>query len=339
MMALPKAVFFGCSGLELTPNEIAFFKKTQPAGFILFARNCDSPQQIKALVQSLKACVNHNNIPILIDQEGGRVQRLTAPYWRTYPPAERFACMENKANAVLACRLNARLIAHDLAGLGINTNCAPVADLRINGAHSIIGDRAFGTCADEIVPLAQAQAQGLMDGGVIPVLKHIPGHGRALVDSHEDLPVVRESLEVLMETDFEPFKQLHSLPMAMTAHIIYTAIDETLPATLSKPAIDLIRNQLGFNGLLMTDDLSMKALKGDLGELCVQAIAAGCDIGLHCNGKIDEMQAIANHAPTMNEQSFARMDKAFEAITHAPVDSIHDIQTQWTALLTDHKAA
>lgn len=305
----------------------------------MFARNCESPEQIKALVSSLKACVKHTNVPILIDQEGGRVQRLGSPHWRKYPPAERFTCMDNADDAVRACRLNARLIAHDLAALGINTNCAPVADLRVNGAHSIIGDRAFGSCADEIAPLAMAQAQGLMDGGVIPVLKHIPGHGRALVDSHEDLPVVRESLEVLMASDFEPFKRLKSLPMAMTAHIIYTAIDDKLPATLSKPAIDLIRNQLGFDGLLMTDDLSMKALKGDLGELCLKAIEAGCDIGLHCNGKMDEMQSIAARAPIMTEQGFARLNKAFDAITHAPSDNIGDIETQWAALLELNKAA
>ncbi len=338
-MTLPTAVFFGCAALELSAQEIEFFTKVQPAGFILFSRNCESPEQIKALTQSLKSCVHHQNIPILIDQEGGRVQRLSNPHWRKYPPAERFASMENSADAIRACRLNARLMAHDLAALGINTDCAPVADLRINGAHSIIGDRAFGTCADDIVPLAMAQAQGLMDGGIIPVLKHIPGHGRALVDSHEDLPVVRESLDELMATDFEPFKRLNTLPMAMTAHIIYTAIDDILPATLSKPAIDVIRNQLGFDGLLMTDDLSMKALKGDLGKLCLQAIEAGCDIGLHCNGQMDEMQAIATHAPIMSERSFARMNKAFDVVVHTPNDNIHEVATQWAALLNENKAA
>ncbi len=312
------AVIFGCKGEHLSTEEMQFFADQQPLGFILFARNCSSPDQIRELVAELKSTVSHRDVPILIDQEGGRVARLKPPHWRAYPAAEAFVDMARASldEGLRACYLNARLIAADLRALGINTNCAPCADLRLDGAHDIIGDRAFGRSAAEVVPLARAQAQGLMDGGVMPVLKHIPGHGRALADSHFELPVVGEALEVLEQSDFVPFKQLADLPMAMTAHIRYSAIDEEQPATLSPRAIALIREQIGFDGLLMSDDISMKALKGDLAELSTHALAAGCDVVLHCNGDLPEMSRVAAGAQALSAQGLARVKRAFATIAY-----------------------
>jgi len=311
-----KAVFFGCESTTLGDAERAFFEAQQPLGFILFARNCESPVQVAELVRALKSTVSHKDVPVLIDQEGGRVARLKPPHWRAYPPAQVFVDMaKTRAEAAQrACYLNARLIAEELAGLGINTNCAPVADLRLTGAHDIIGDRAFGASADEIVPLARAQAQGLMDGGVMPVLKHIPGHGRALVDSHESLPIVEESLDTLSQTDFKPFVALADLPMGMTAHICYQCVDKDVPATLSPKTISLIRSTIGFDGVLMSDDVSMKALSGDLGQISRKALAAGCDVVLHCNGKMEEMQAVATGVGELSDAAKRRVSRAFERI-------------------------
>jgi beta-N-acetylhexosaminidase len=266
---------------------------------------------------------------------------LRPPHWRAYPPAEIFVNLSahSQESAIRACYLNARLIAHDLSALGINTNCAPVADLRLQGAHDIIGDRAFGGTAHDIVPLARAQAQGLMDGGVIPVLKHIPGHGRAMVDSHHDLPIVAESLEVLDQSDFEPFRQLADLPMGMTAHIRYSAIDEAQPATLSPRAISLIREQIGFGGLLMSDDISMKALNGDLSELTAAALAAGCDVVLHCNGDMDEMQRVAKGARELDIAGQERAQRAFHAIGFAATTDVAAIETELASLLPQSAAA
>lgn len=339
MKSRPSAVIFGCSGLVLTPEEKTFFEMVQPLGFILFARNCENPEQIKALVGALKSCVKHYQVPILIDQEGGRVARLKPPHWRAYPPAERFADMArlNPEAAARACYLNARLIAHDLASLGINTDCAPVADLRLDGAHDIIGERAFGASAQEIAPLARAQANGLMEGGVIPVLKHIPGHGRALVDSHLDLPVV-DADRATLEDDFAPFKELATLPMAMTAHVRYSAIDPAEPATLSPAAISLIRDDIGFDGLLMTDDMSMKALTGDIGENAKRAIGAGCDIALHCNGQMDEMQAIAAHIPQISEAGWQRNERAFNIVSPPAADN-RTVLAELSRLMPEYKVA
>lgn len=335
-----KAVIFGCEGLTLTEAEKAFFREQQPLGFILFARNCDSPDQIKALIEYLKACVSHEDVLVLIDQEGGRVQRLGPPTWRKYPPADLFVRLarQNAAKAQEACTLNARLMAEDLRALGINTDCAPVADLRLPQAHEIIGDRAFGADAQSIVPLARAQVDGLKAGGVLPVLKHIPGHGRAMVDSHEDLPVVEADLATL-QADFEPFRKLADLPMAMTAHIRYTAIDANNPATLSTQVINLIRDDIAFDGLLMSDDISMKALQGDIGERSAAAIAAGCDIVLHCNGKMEEMQAIAASVGELSAASQARVDRVFEWLDPVQPVDITQLESRWAELLEGSKAA
>lgn len=339
-MHAPKAAIFGCSGLELTADERQFFERVKPLGFILFARNCESPEQVKRLVADLKSTVPHTQVPVLIDQEGGRVARLKPPHWRAFPTAERFVNMAKAGlSAERACYLNARLIAAELYALGINTNCAPVADLRLEGAHDIIGDRAFGSDAAGVVPLARAQAQGLMDGGVIPVLKHIPGHGRALVDSHESLPIVDVDYDTLDATDFAPFKALADLPMAMTAHVRYQALDADLPATLSPHAIRLIRETIGFGGLLMTDDMSMKALKGDIGELSAQALAAGCDVVLHCNGQMEEMQHIAAMIGDMGGEALARAQAAFGMIAASPAFELAAIESELVALMPEVRAA
>lgn len=333
-MSNSSAVIYGCAGMILSDAEIAFFTEKQPLGFILFARNCESPEQIKALTDQLRSTVKHKDVPVLIDQEGGRVARLRPPHWRAYPAAQAFVdqSKQDSSAAERACYINAKLIAQDLDALGINTNCAPCADLRLEDAHDIIGDRAFGRNADEIVPLARAQAQGLMDGGVMPVLKHIPGHGRALVDSHLELPTVKESLDILEKTDFEPFKQLSDLPMGMTAHIRYEAIDAEQPATLSAKVISLVREKIGFDGLLMSDDISMKALNGDLAELSAQALGAGCDIVLHCNGKMDEMVSVASGVRPLTNASMDRVGRAFDSISNAEAEDESALLAELDAL-------
>lgn len=311
-MSKPSAVIFGLEGTRVSNEEKAFFAEQNPYGFILFARNCDSPDQIRALTNELKQIVGRNNVPVLIDQEGGRVARLKPPHWPKYPPAGVFATLYQRdpEGAAAATYLNARLIAEDLASLGITVDCAPLADLPVEGAHDIIGDRAFGRAPTQVIALARAMANGLIDGGIVPVLKHIPGHGRARADSHEELPVVNETLDVLRATDFVPFKALADLPMAMTAHVLYTAIDKEHLATVSPVAIRLIREELGFAGLLMSDDISMKAMKGDFTERTKAVLAAGCDIVLHCNGNMAEMQSIANGVHELSGLSLKRAEKA-----------------------------
>lgn len=313
MPSLIHAFICGVAGTTLTDEERAFLKTHKPFGVILFARNCENPAQVKSLVADIRASLNHPLTAILIDQEGGRVARLKPPHWRSYPPAARFATIA-ESDPELARRatyLNARLIAYDLHQLGINTDCAPLADIPIQGAHDIIGDRAFGSTPAQVTALARAQADGLHEGGVMSILKHIPGHGRATADSHEDLPVVTTDLAELEATDFVPFKALADLPMAMTAHITYTALDAERPATLSPIVIDYIRTKLGFDGLLMSDDVSMKALKGDMSDLATAIWNAGCDLVLHCNGKMDEMTAIASVARPLDGKALDRAQRAF----------------------------
>ncbi len=316
-MIQPAAAIFGCAGTTLSAQERRFFEAVQPLGFILFARNCGSPEQIADLIMALKSCVKQAQVPILIDQEGGRVARLKPPHWRAYPPAWRFVelAVGEPERAARCCYLNARLIAHDLASLGINTDCAPVADLRLHGAHDVIGDRAFGTDAESVIMLARAQAEGLLAGGVMPVLKHLPGHGRAAVDSHHELPVVEAPRATLEAEDFVPFQALADLPMGMTAHIRYTALDAQEPATCSSRVVALIREVLGFDGLLMTDDLAMKALSGDIGDNAARALAAGCDAVLHCSGELAPMAAIAERVPPLSAAGQARLERAFAVVT------------------------
>ncbi len=291
-----KPVIFGCAGPVLSDQERSFFKKEKPAGFILFSRNIETPLQVAALTADLKSAVGRHKVPILIDQEGGRVQRMTRPHWRSYPAMQVFGDMAKRdpTLAASALRLNCRLIADDLRRVGINVNCLPLLDMPQSDADNIIGDRAFSRDGTLVAALGRIAIEALKEGGVLPVVKHMPGHGRARVDSHKALPVVDTPLSELEQTDFEPFRKLKDAAFGMTAHIIYSDIDPDHVATLSRLLIArIIRMKIGFTGLLMSDDLSMKALDGEIGDLAASAIDAGCDLALHCNGNLDEMQAIA----------------------------------------------
>ena len=315
--AIPKAMIFGCQGMTLTDEERTFFAEQNPLGFILFARNIGDRAQVKVLVDALRDCVGRDDAPVLIDQEGGRVARLKAPEFRDAPPAGKFASLAKTdiETAREGVYLNARLMAKELHELGISVDCAPVADLNVAGAHDIIGDRAYGDDPEVVSILAGAVCEGLQEEGVVPVIKHIPGHGRAKVDSHEDLPIVGSSRETLEKMDFQVFKALKHAPWAMTAHIIYQAIDPDLPATLSPEIIRLIREDIGFQGVLISDDLSMKALKGSFADRTKKALIAGCDVVLHCNGKMSEMQEIADSTSPLTEAARARIERSFSIKT------------------------
>ncbi len=289
------AAIFGCAGPVLSGAERSFFREVDPWGFILFARNIDTPDQVRALTAALREAVGRD-APILIDQEGGRVARLRPPHWRGWGPAldTAEAATLTEDERCEALRLRYALIGAELADVGIDVNCAPLLDIRAPGAHDIIGDRALGTDADAVIRRGRAVHDGLLDAGVLPVIKHVPGHGRAGADSHLDLPVVDTPLAELIETDFRPFAALADAPLAMTAHIVYPALDLDACATLSPIVISYIRQTLGLTGLLMSDDLSMHALTGDFGERTTRTLDAGCDLVLHCNGDMDEMQSIAD---------------------------------------------
>lgn len=331
-----KPVIFGMKGETLTEGEKALFRDHAPAGFILFRRNCRDKAQVRALTDGLRESAGRE-VPIFIDQEGGRVARLLPPHWRKPPPAGIFAGVydEDAEKARELVYLNARLIAAELREVGITGNCAPLADIPIPGSHDIIGDRAFGKTPEQVADLAGVQAKGLMEGGILPVLKHIPGHGRATADSHEELPEVTAPLDVLRETDFIPFKRLANLPYGMTAHIRYTAIDKDRTATLSPTVIGLIRNEIGFKGLLMTDDLSMKALSGSLASLAEDSLAAGCDLVLHCNGEFAEMKEVAEALGTAKPHIQTAMDAAWSRIADklpSPAQDFADLSSEYSAL-------
>lgn len=311
---LPSAVIFGCSGTVLTDAEKDFFKNVDPLGFILFARNVETPAQVKNLIASLRETVGRENAPVLIDQEGGRVRRLRPPHWKDYPAQGVFGRLydKNPAAACEAAHLNARLIGRDLRELGIDVDCLPLLDVPSNGAHDVIGDRAFSTDARAVADLGMAVCEGLLDEGVMPIVKHVPGHGRARCDSHLALPKVEEGRIELENVDFYPFRHLASAPWAMTAHLLYTAIDARKPASLSKTVIDeVIRGYIGFKGFLICDDLSMKALDGGLDELTRQALDAGCDAVLHCNGNSEEMRAVASAVRPLTGAASERLARSF----------------------------
>jgi len=315
------AAIFGCAGLALSPAERAFYAAVRPSGFILFGRNIQSPGQVKDLVADMRASAGSPEAPVLIDQEGGRVARLRPPHWRHPPPGAVFGALYTRdpATAIEACRLNARLIAHELMAMGIDVDCAPVLDMPQPGSHDIVGDRALARDPATIAVLARAWCEGFHAGGVAPVIKHIPGHGRARADSHESLPVVEASRAELEADDFPPFAALADQPWAMTAHVLYTALDKTECATNSKPIIaEIIRGAIGFDGALMSDDLSMKALKGSFEERARKCLAAGCDIALHCNGRPAEMEAVAKGAGPLVGKGLARYRAA---LVHRPVES------------------
>lgn len=303
----------GVAGTTLTPKERDFLKDVRPAGFILFARNLESHAQIRALNEAVREAVGSDEILVLIDQEGGRVQRLRPPLGRALPPAATYGRLFAHApdEARSAAFAVARLLADDLIALGINTDCAPVLDLPVAGSHQIIGDRAYGSQPETIVQLGRAVADGFMAGGVLPVIKHIPGHGRATKDSHLALPVVTEDRAALCDTDFAPFKALNAMPAAMTAHVVFRAIDPDAPASTSRIVTeDVIRGEIGFDGLLMSDDLSMRALSGGMRQRAERVIAAGSDLALHCNGDIDEMQAAASGSPHLQGRALERFAAA-----------------------------
>ena len=315
-----RACILGCAGTTLSAEEVAFFRDARPWGFILFKRNIESPAQVRALTAALRDAVGWH-APILIDQEGGRVQRLGPPHWPKYPPGRAYGALTTNDPLVRReiTRLGARLIAHDLLDLGINVDCVPVLDVPQRGAHDIIGDRAYGETVEEIATLGRAAAEGLIAGGVLPVIKHIPGHGRAMADSHHDLPVVDAPVSELSAVDFAPFRVLSDMPMAMSAHIVFTAIDAKRPGTQSRTVIkDIIREDIGFGGLLMTDDLSMKALKGDFTQRARRALSAGCDVILHCNGVMGEMQAVVAGTRALSGKAKARADAALARLARVP---------------------
>ncbi|MDE4175154.1 beta-N-acetylhexosaminidase [Phaeobacter sp. PT47_59] len=324
------ATILDATGLRLSPDEKALFRDADPFGFILFARNIDTPDQIRALCDDMREAVGRDCL-ITIDQEGGRVQRLRAPLGREWMPPLDHAVQAGK-EAPRAMYLRYRLIAQELRALGIDSNCAPLADIAGADTHPFLKNRCYGETAADVAELSRAVAAGHLDGGVVPVLKHIPGHGRAVADSHHDLPHVATSFEELEQTDFAPFQALNDLPMAMTAHIVFEALDQR-PATLSQPVMNMIRQQIGFDGLIMTDDISMKALKGAPQDIARQSRAAGCDIVLLCNADLPTRTAVAEAAGRLDETGQMRALKAVEARkTPAPLD-IEAAEAELAALM------
>ena len=313
------AAIFGCAGPALAPAEAAFFRESDPWGFILFARNVENPGQLRRLTADLREAVGRD-APVLMDQEGGRVARLRAPHWREWPPPlEEAAALGGNARRGLYLRY--RIIAGELSAVGIDANCAPCADIARPETHPVLHNRCYGDSAETVADLSRAVADGLLAGGVLPVIKHIPGHGRATLDSHLELPRVSATEQALSETDFAPFRALSDLPLAMTAHIVYEGLGEVGPATTSPAMIRRIRDRIGFDGLLMSDDISMQALSGPVGARARAALRAGVDVILHCNGDMAEMQAVADAAGRLEGLARHRADRALDLRrVPAPVD-------------------
>lgn len=305
------ATIFGCAGPELVAEERDFFRDADPFGFILFARNIETPEQVARLTSSLREAVGRD-APILVDQEGGRVQRLRAPHWQEWePPLD--TVLADPARAADRMRRRMAVIGAELRAVGIDANCAPLGDVAREGTHPFLRNRCYGTDPETVAKVARAVAEGLLRAGVLPVLKHLPGHGLSHLDTHLELPVVDLGLEALRAVDFAPFRALNDLPMAMTAHLVFSALDPDQPATQSPVMIRLIREEIGFDGLLMTDDLNMQALAGTLAERTECSLAAGCDIALHCKGDLAEMQEVAAAAGEMGPRAFARAEAAVAA--------------------------
>jgi beta-N-acetylhexosaminidase len=308
-----RAFITGISGPGLSAAEQEFIRSQRPWGFILFKRNIETPQQVALLVAELRKTLGSPDAPVLIDQEGGRVQRLGPPHWPVYPPGALFGALydADPKLGLSAARLSARLIAADLEALGIDVDCLPLADVPVPGADTVIGDRAYGTSPEKVAAIARAVTEGLGEGGILPVLKHIPGHGRATADSHFRLPEVKISKNELERTDFAAFRPLADLPMAMTAHVVFSALDPVHPATTSATIIErVIRRVIGFQGLLMSDDVSMNALSGSIAERTQAILSAGCDMVLHCNGKLEEMREVAAETPELSGKALERAGRA-----------------------------
>lgn len=313
---MSRAFITGVAGLVLGAAEQAFLREADPWGLILFRRNVATPDQVRRLVAAFRETIGRADAPVLIDQEGGRVQRLGPPHWRLYPAGRLYGDLYDRdpAGGLAAARLGARLIAADLDALGVTVDCLPLADVPVAGADPVIGDRAYGTTPEKVAAIAAAVAEGLIEGGVLPVLKHLPGHGRANADSHARLPVVSATRAKLEASDFAAFRPLAHLPLGMTAHVVYTAIDASGPATTSPRVIaDVIRGAIGFDGLLMSDDVSMGALSGSLAARTRACFAAGCDLVLHCNGDLAEMEAVAGESPVLAGESERRAAAALAA--------------------------
>jgi beta-N-acetylhexosaminidase len=327
-----KAFVSGCRGPRLDAEEREFLRTVDPWGLILFKRNVESREQLLGLTQEFRALVGRENAPVLIDQEGGRVQRMGPPHWRAFPAAQRFLAELPREAALEATRLTARLIAHDLLEVGISVNCAPVLDVADERTHAVIGTRAYAQTPDDVVFLGRATIEGLLAAGVLPVVKHIPGHGRARADSHLELPVVEASRDELAARDFAPFRALNDAPAAMSAHIVFTSLDKDAPATTSPSIVgDIIRGEIGFQGLLISDDLSMKALKGSFADRTRHVFAAGVDIALHCNGDLDESREVAEAAPELSRRALARAKTALSRIEKGPQP--FDPEAGWARLL------
>ena len=317
-----RAAVVGVAGLRLTDEERQILRTRPPWGFILFKRNCGSPEQVRQLVAELREASHRPAAPVLIDQEGGRVQRLQPPHWSARPPARQIGALAevDLAAGREAAFLLARLIAHDLSGLGITINCAPVLDLALPEQTSAIGERAFSADPEIVAALGQSTIAGHLAGGVLPVIKHLPGHGRARVDSHVSLPVVDSARATLAASDWAPFRSCAGAPFAITAHVLFTALDRERPATLSPTIVEeVIRGEIGFRGALLSDDLSMGALGGSLGERAARARAAGCDIAVHCNGRQGEMIGVLDAAGPLESEGAARVARALARRTPAAV--------------------
>ena len=333
-----RAFIAGCLGTSLNPDERAFFREARPWGFILFRRNTQSPEQVAALTADLRETVGWH-APVLIDQEGGRVQRMGPPHWPAYPPARDFLRINDPVQQREIVRLSARLMAHDLKAVGIDVDCLPVLDVPVAGSHDVIGNRAYAHDPDIVARLGRAAAEGLLAGGVLPVIKHMPGHGRAMADSHLALPLVDTDIETLRTQDFRPFRHLADMPMAMTAHVVFTALDKKHPATVSRKIVrEIMRGELGYDGLIMTDDISMKALSGGFAAKSRAAIRAGVDVVLHCHSVMDEMVAVAGAVPEMTGARGRRAAAALGRIQHEPepldVDGVRTQVARALALAT-----
>ena len=333
-MSESKAVILGCAGKSISSDEKSFYRDERPWGFILFARNIGEPGEISDLVAGLRDSVGRPDAPVFIDQEGGRVQRLRPPVAPNYPPASALGALfrSDREAGLRAAWLMARLHAFDLMRFGINVDCLPVLDVPVEGASDVIGTRAYGKDPDTVAAMGRVAAESLMAGGVLPVMKHIPGHGRAFADSHHELPRVDTPLADLARHDFAPFKALKDLPMAMTAHVVYTAIDPTAPATTSPKVIrDVVRGEIGFDGLLISDDTSMKALSGDFPDKAAAILAAGCDIVLHCNGVMEEMRGIVSKTVPLAGLSLERAERAMTCITGRDSVAEADIRQEFAS--------
>ncbi len=335
-MTESKAMILGVAGQSLSEAERSFIAAERPWGFILFARNIAEAEQVRDLIAALRDAVGRPDAPAFIDQEGGRVQRLRPPLAPNYPPASQLGALyrSDREAGLRAAWLMSRLHAFDLASLGFTADCLPVLDVPIEGANDVIGNRAYGKQPAMVTELGRAAAEGLLAGGVLPVVKHIPGHGRALADSHLALPLVDTPLDELREWDFAPFKALSDMPMAMTAHVVYTALDPQYPATTSRKVIyEIVRGEIGFDGLLMSDDVSMKALSGDFPDRTAAIFAAGCDVVLHCNGEMDEMSAVAGRTPVLAGEALRRADAALALLSRRQTADEGATRAEFAALM------